>query len=304
MPGQWKEVARVRFRGERFRDHALDLSALPELQRFQEIVSETAKALWHAANPNRERLPAHFEERTRLSFRRIEDGSATVPLEVYLEPPEQREFWEPEPVELREAIALTYHVLESAGVGGEIPNDLPRRLIPQYAQWGKTLGEADEIELLPADRTRPVAVNRRVRQRLESYAESPQSTVVDVTGECLEADVRQRRFQIWIDPQTSVQAAFDPAQEDLVTSALKEHHSVRIRVSGTAELSPQGKPSRFTSIQSLQLVAAGSEDFNPSVPAVEEELSAIWADVPEAEWSRLPSDLTDNLDHYVYGTPE
>jgi len=304
MHGQWTEVARVRFRGERFRDHALDLSALAELLHFQEIVSETAKALWRAANPGRERLPERFDERTRLSFRRIEDGSATVPLEVYLEPPEQRELFEPEPVEVQQAIALAYDVLESAGVGGEIPNSLPRRLIPQYAQWGRTLGEADEIELLPADRTRPVAVNRSVRERLESYAETPQTTVVEVTGECLEADVRQRRFQIWLDPQTPVQATFDAAQEDLVTSALKDHHAVRIRVSGTADLSPQGKPSRFTSIESLQLVAAGTEDFDPSAPAVEEELSAIWADVPEAEWGRLPSDLTDNLDHYVYGTPE
>jgi predicted DNA-binding antitoxin AbrB/MazE fold protein len=38
---------------------------------------------------------------------------------------------------------------------------------------------------------------------------------------------------------------------------------------------------------------------------VEDELAAIWADVPEAEWNRLPADLTENLDHYyIYGTPQ
>jgi len=37
---------------------------------------------------------------------------------------------------------------------------------------------------------------------------------------------------------------------------------------------------------------------------VEQELAAIWADVPETEWSRLPANLTDNLDHYLYETPE
>lgn len=38
----------------------------------------------------------------------------------------------------------------------------------------------------------------------------------------------------------------------------------------------------------------------PTERSVEDELAAIWADVPEAEWRRLPADLTDSLDHYVY----
>ena len=28
------------------------------------------------------------------------------------------------------------------------------------------------------------------------------------------------------------------------------------------------------------------------------------ADVPQEEWDRLPADLTDHLDHYIYGTPK
>jgi hypothetical protein len=46
------------------------------------------------------------------------------------------------------------------------------------------------------------------------------------------------------------------------------------------------------------------QDFSSATSPVEDELSAIWADVPESQWTRLPADLTDNLDHYVYGTPE
>ena len=33
--GQWKEVIRIAFKGERFKGHALDLTALDELVRFQ-----------------------------------------------------------------------------------------------------------------------------------------------------------------------------------------------------------------------------------------------------------------------------
>lgn len=304
MPGQWKEVARLRFHGERFRDHALDLSAVTELRQFQEIVAETAKTLWRAANPDRERLPAHFEERTRLCLRRIEPGSATVPLEVYLELPEQPEFWEPEPLEVNEAIGLAYRVLESASLGGELPTDVPRSLVAQFVDFGKSLGEADEIELQPAGGGAPVRVNRAVRDHLASFAEQPQSTVVDLTGECLEADVHRGHFQLWVDAQTAVQATFDAAHEELVTSALKEHHTVRIRVRGAVDMSSQGKPLRFASVESMELVAIGEREFDPNAPTIEDELAAIVADVPKAEWDRLPADLTENLDHYVYGTPK
>lgn len=37
--------------------------------------------------------------------------------------------------------------------------------------------------------------------------------------------------------------------------------------------------------------------------SLEEEIDRIMADVPESEWATLPSDLSDQLDHYIYGTP-
>ena len=43
---------------------------------------------------------------------------------------------------------------------------------------------------------------------------------------------------------------------------------------------------------------------NRTPPTVEDRLRAIVADVPKEEWDRLPADLSDNLDHYVYGTPK
>ena len=38
--------------------------------------------------------------------------------------------------------------------------------------------------------------------------------------------------------------------------------------------------------------------------ALEQEVATIWADVPESEWNRLPADLTHNIDHHIYGTPQ
>ena len=45
-------------------------------------------------------------------------------------------------------------------------------------------------------------------------------------------------------------------------------------------------------------------NLDPNAPTIEEKLRDIWADVSEEEWNRLPPDLTDHLDHYIYGTPK
>ncbi len=74
-------------------------------------------------------------------------------------------------------------------------------------------------------------------------------------------------------------------------------------VSGTIQLEeavvlPEGAEVR------VEVAAAGKEEFNPNAPPIEDKLRAIVADVPREEWDRLPPDLTDNLDHYIYGTPK
>ena len=46
------------------------------------------------------------------------------------------------------------------------------------------------------------------------------------------------------------------------------------------------------------------EEMDPSARPIEEVLQAIVADVPKEEWDRLPADLSNNLDHYIYGTPK
>ena len=37
---------------------------------------------------------------------------------------------------------------------------------------------------------------------------------------------------------------------------------------------------------------------------IEEKIQQIAAQVPENEWDKLPPDLSDNLDHYIYGLPK
>jgi hypothetical protein len=303
MRGQWKEVVRLAFRGRRFEGHALDLNALGELSQFQKIVAETAKALWRAAHPDRERLPPHFDERTRLCLRRIEEGSAVAPLEVFVEEPEQRELFEPEPVEIDEAIALVHGVFQAAERDTPLPESFPRSLVSEYEQLGQRLAEDEVIELI-SDGKAPARVTPASRARLASFVEAPHQAPVDITGEVLEADVRHGHFQVWLDEKTCVDVGFSPEQEDQVTSALREHRTLRVQVIGRGEVSPQGALLRVTHAEELRLQPLGEVPYDPSALPIEDVLAQLASEVPQEEWKRLPPDLTDNLDHYLYGTPK
>jgi hypothetical protein len=303
MSGQWKEVARLAFKGERFRDHALDLDALSELAQFQKIVAETAKARWRAANPNRERLPKHFERRTRLCLRRIEEGSAVAPLEVLIEDSDQLDMYELEPTEIKEAIAVARHAFRALETDEPLPDDFPKHLAPEYTKFGQHLVEDESIEVI-TEQAEPASVTPLTRSRWAAFTETAHESLVDVTGEVLEADVRQGRFQVWLDEKTGVTVTFSPDQEELVTNALKDHRTCRLQVKGKGEFSPQGKLLRVREVEGLRLQPVGERLYDPHARPIEEILAELASEIPEEEWKRLPADLTDNLDHHLYGWPK
>jgi hypothetical protein len=42
---------------------------------------------------------------------------------------------------------------------------------------------------------------------------------------------------------------------------------------------------------------------NEAGKPIEEVIEALAAQVPPEAWENLPEDLSDDLDHYIYGTP-
>jgi len=299
--GRWKEVVRLTFKGERFRDHALDLYALSELSQFQKMVLETAKTLWREANQGRVRLPAHFDDRTRLCLRAVEEGSAVVPLEVFLEDPDEPALWQ-EPREVEDAIGLAHDVFLAAHDDKPLPSAFPRSLVPEYARWAQRLGAGESIELSSKGR-RPVSVTQPVVKRLERYREPVHENVAEVVGEVLEADLHMKRFQLWIDDRSHVTVNLAEEHEDLVTDALRKHHSVRMRVQGKGDFDADGRLLRIEQVTGLSVEAVDIE-HKPCAGArsIEEELEELAAEVPDAVWEKLPGDLGENLDHYLHGT--
>jgi hypothetical protein len=79
---------------------------------------------------------------------------------------------------------------------------------------------------------------------------------------------------------------------------------VRVRVKGWAEIAPNGKLLKITQIEELRIQPVGEAPTERAVRSIEEIIRELAAEVPQAEWDRLPPDLTDHLDHYLYGTPK
>jgi len=305
MSGKWVEVVRLRFVGDRFRDHGLDVRALSELIKFQHMIEATAEELWKAAN-GRVRLPSGFGERTRLWLREIRPGSAIAPLEANLGEL-TGQLLESEPKDAADAVGLVHEVYDALRNDRALPDRLPKHMVADYAKLGGDLEPGESIEIQSPNR-QAVVCGLAERQTLSALIEKGYEDTSTVEGRVLEADVRQMRFQLWKDDGAAVSIAFSKQQEADVTTALKEHESVRVRASGRGEFSFEGRPLRLIVLEDLRILHPVEPDqpdlFALAGPPVEDELDRLASEVPLSVWSKLPIDLSERHDHYIYGTPD
>lgn len=294
-----REVVRLCFKGGPYSEHVLDASALEAIVEFQEIVSDLAEATWKRKNPDRKKVPKSLRDSTRLVFRRIETGSAIVPLEMAAEFQRQSPLLLENTCDLTEAIDIAYNTFVAANSNERLPTGVPKNMLSKFAGVGKKLPNGVEMQLaLPGAEMTPVS--QTARQRFESLSVNNYQDSVQITGRVLEADVRKRHFQIWMDANTKVVVQFNEEQEDQVTTALKEHVSMRLRVSGKGEFNSEGKLHRVLNVEHLQLLSNEAE-FDSKAPSIQKAIPDIFSDVSDSEWERLPSDLSHRHDFYLYG---
>jgi Arc/MetJ-type ribon-helix-helix transcriptional regulator len=60
---------------------------------------------------------------------------------------------------------------------------------------------------------------------------------------------------------------------------------------------------RLKQEQAKQTAVSQPETAQAQKP-IWEEILELTADVPDEEWDRLPTDLAEQHDHYIYGTPK
>lgn len=301
MSFTYEELTYLRFEGERFAEHALDIEVTPELLAYKKILLECAKELWRRRNPAKVRLPRGFDEKFSLVVAEILPGSAVVPLK-------RRVFRTDDelPLALEDEFVQAAHlidaVVDAAGLGVALPAEFPRNVIPLFRGFGRSLTESESVYLRAAGRTAEAAYTAQVRERLANWSEATYEDAVDLTGEVSMANLRGQ-FVLTLDTGEVPAGRFDPAHETLVLEALYRHREVRLRVKGIAEFNETDRTLRgFVRIDDVQIVSTGPAHYDDSARPIWEVVAEIGAKAPAAAWEALPTDLSKRVDEYLART--
>ena len=227
------------FKGSRFENHYLDSDALQELINYKNLVVEIAKDLWRKKHPERERLPKNFEDSLNLKFNKLEDGSAAVPLEREVEYMDNELHFEPPRDELDEAVELVAETTDAASRDAPLPANFPKRLIRLFEDYGKTLREGESFEQKPVKSQKASVYSLKTRTRILERSEGKYEDIVDIVGEIRAADLDGFSFILRLEDDSKVPGKFSPEQEEIITNALREHSTRRLRIKGRAEFTPQ-----------------------------------------------------------------
>ena len=296
------EMSTLRFDGERFNGHALDVECTQELIAYRNLVLECAKSLWRVKYPNRSNLPKGFEKGFRLQFNRLEDGSALVPLQRVRTADVQADLDLTD--EFDEAVGLIDQAIRAANDEDLLPVGLPSNVIPLFRDFGKTLRDDEVLFTRGRGSESEAPYTAKARQRLADWIEPSYEDVVSVSGEVRMANVGPGRFALQVDRvggQAVIEGKFLPEDESKVLAALQQHRSARLQVKGLGEFGTADRLlKRFSRVDHVDFVPE-EVAYDESVAPIWEQLSSIGQQAPPSAWDAVPTDLSVRLDEIVYG---
>jgi hypothetical protein len=298
MPAR-RQLSVLIFKGPRFEDHGLDVDVLPEIMAYKELVQESAKQIWRRKHPGRVRLPKGFEAGIHLKFFRLESGSTAVPL--FRELPDT-----PEPHlmslddELDEAAAVVGEAILAAEHRKAPPPNLPRSVIALFGDLGKTLRDDECLLLATGMQKTAVRYDNPIKQWILGWASSSYDDTVDLVGEVRATDLDGLKFTLRVDDEERVIGRFKPEQEAVLLEALGEHASRRMRVVGIGQFAPEdGTLKQIVDVERIEVVEPSGPPSQE--PPIWERLVSIGTAAPTDAWETIPTDLSANVDHYLYG---
>ena len=181
-----------------------------------------------------------------------------------------------------------------------LPAKLPRIVLPLFQTFGDTLRDDEYLSVSTGvDKKRAARFDKRIKERILRWATKTYPDAIDLTGEVRSTDLDGRRFTLRLPDGRKVPGYFDPDHEAVVLEALGEHSSRRLRVIGTGEFAPEdGSLQQILSVERIELI--GPEAAPPTVP-IWERFASIAASVPDEAWREVPSNLSSQVDRYLYG---
>ncbi|MGI9026524.1 MAG: hypothetical protein ACR2GP_13290 [Burkholderiaceae bacterium] len=297
-------LASLRFDGERFENHSLDVDCVGELTAYKRLVMECAKELWRRANPEYERLPKGFEESLTLQFDEVASGSAVIPLRRVLV--QQQPALDFADDEFDQAAALIDDAIAAADSDNLLPAAFPRNVIPLFRDFGRSLRDSETLYVQSRQRSTAAPYTAKARQQLADWTEATYEDAVDVVGEVCMANVRGGAFEVTVAVgQPAVKGKFSEAQEAEVLNALQSHATTRLRVRGMGEFAQSDRQLRkLVRVDSVSAASMQEPEFVDGPKPIWETLTEIGASIPDGVWAQVPTDLSKRLDHYLYSSNE
>jgi hypothetical protein len=122
---------------------------------------------------------------------------------------------------------------------------------------------------------------------------------IDIVGEVRTADLDARTYVLLVNGSQRIAGRFAPEQEALLTEALHQHGTLRLRIRGRARFDQATtQAEEFTEVASVSLEQSSGTAEAHRKPFWEEILE-IGATISEEDLARIPRDLAARADEYL-----
>jgi hypothetical protein len=311
------------FKGPRFGEAAMPLETLPELAAYRELIVETAKAIFQARNPTRQRLPKGFESGLQLVLERvIEGGSALPQISRVIEQPAGMPMLLLGGDLFDEARDIIERAIADGGLDSSVLSlDYAKPILSRFGAFGRTLAPDEAIIVAQPGKREGSRYTREVRRHLVLQAQSTYEDEIDLVGEVRAADKDREGFDLRTAEGASYPVHVPPLLFPVALRSLTTEAPVRVR--GTGLFDNVGKLTRIVSATDVSLVEEGSEEIRrPGCPTpVELQIASLaalqegWFDdmspayqTADLSWvAKLLQGILDGLGlptPYIYPTPE
>ena len=307
MPAQTTPFREIQFAGGRFEETAgwLDVDVAGELQRYRKLIVAIAGEKWRRENPGRSQLPAGFTTGFGLGITgTIGVGSCVLNLSIRWADATQLTMDD----YFGHAAQVIDETLLALRDDTNFPDGLTTAILPMFARWGASL-QADESIILDRRNGHSPMLNAVIRERLRARmpANEPYLDDVNLIGEIRAADLDHQAggsFRILLDNGDTVPGVFSEAQESVITEALHAHLKIRLRIAGQGRFDGSGQLQSVTQVDAHEVIPAGAIPFDETAPSVLDIFSELHQSMPAGAFAEMPTDLSVNLKHYLYGWPK
>jgi len=129
--------------------------------------------------------------------------------------------------------------------------------------------------------------------------------IVDLTGEVRAADLDGLNFTVRLDEGFKIPGKFEPEHEPEIIEALKEHTTCRLKIKGTAEFAHKdGSIKKLIRVDEVNVRPIEDAQRGKEAKPVWQMVAEMGASISREEWAKIPTDLSINSDHYLYGAPK